>query len=354
MAGRGRPAGGRAALRLAVMCRAETPNGRYRALLPLRELARRGHTVRLPGHSSYRALEGNGVPDWDLVHVQQLLGEERLRMFERLRAHGVAVVWDSDDDILATPKGSETYKSLGGRRKIRRLFEHTVALGRAAHLMTTTNEHLAQVYRDAGVEHVVAIENHLGQEDVRGTRRRHQGVVLGITAAEEHESDLRRMRFGEKVHAVLRAHEGVRAVAIGAELGIRDHRYTHVREVPHERLIAAEREFDIGLAPLCDTRFNHARSNVKLKEYAAAGAMWCASPVGPYRGMGEEQGGLLVEDDAWTAVLGSLVEDPERRRELARRAEAWAERQTIAHAVEQWERAFRGAILRAREGMARR
>ena len=54
---------------------------------------------------------------------------------------------------------------------------------------------------------------------------------------------------------------------------------------------AAEREFDVGLAPLADTAFNRARSNVKLKEYAAAGAMWLASPVGPYVGMGETEGG---------------------------------------------------------------
>jgi hypothetical protein len=33
-----------------------------------------------------------------------------------------------------------------------------------------------------------------------------------------------------------------------------------------------------------------------VKEYAAGGAMWLASLVGPYRGMGREQGGTLVDD----------------------------------------------------------
>jgi hypothetical protein len=337
-------------MRLAVLCRADSANGRYRAILPLRELERRGHAVCWPGHPSFKALENGGVPRWDLLHVQQLVSDAHLRLIERLRARGVAVVWDTDDDIREAPKGSETYKSLGGRRGIKRLFARTVALARAAHLLTTTNEHLAQVYRDAGVEHVAAIENYLAPEDVTGTRRRHQGVVVGITAAEEHEDDLRRMRLGEKVRAVLQAHDGVRVVAIGAELGLgeRDHRYTHHRSVPHERLIAAEREFDIGLAPLRDTAFNRARSNVKLKEYAAAGATWLASPVGPYREMGEQQGGLLVGDDDWTDALGALVRDHDRRLELARRAQAWARRQTIERGGEAGQAAFRGAILRAR------
>jgi len=351
MASRARAAGLVAPLRIAVQCRATTANGRYRAILPLRELARRGHLVSWPDEAAFEEVASGGVPRWDVLHVQQVIGEAQLALMRRLRERGVAVLWDTDDDILETPRRSETYKSLGGRRKIRRLFEHTVALARTAHAMTTTNEHLAQVYRDAGVEHVTAIENHLAREEVGGTRRRHQGVVVGVTAASEHEDDFRRMRIGEKVAAVLRTHEGVRAVAIGAELGLEgDHRYTHVREVPHERLIAAEREFDVGLAPLRDTPFNCARSNVKLKEYAAAGAMWLASPVGPYLGMGEQQGGLLVADDAWTDVLGAFVADHEWRRELARRAVAWARTQTVERGAKAWEAAFRTAVLRARAG----
>jgi hypothetical protein len=335
-------------MRLAVFCRAETSNGRYRAILPLRELERRGHTVMWPGHPSFNVLAEGRAPQWDLLHVQQSTSEGDVETIELLASNGVAVVWDTDDDVSAPPKGSETYKTLGGRRKIRKFFQRTVEIARAAHLMTTTSEHLAQVYRDAGVEHVMAIENYLGREDVEGRRPRHQGVVIGIVAAHEHEVDLKKMRMGELVHDVLRAHDGVRVVSVGADLGIRDHRYRHVRHVPMERLIDAEREFDIGLAPLLDTPFNRARSNVKLKEYAAAGAMWLASPIGPYVGMGEAQGGLLVAHDEWRETLGALVEDHDRRLDLAGRAYAWAKRQTVREAAGRWEAAFRSAILRAR------
>src|ERR1044071_7101978 len=116
---------------------------------------------------------------------------------------------------------------------------------------------------------------------------------------------------------LLERHDGVRVVALGVNMRLRsEHRYAHNDGVKFEELIATESEFDIGLAPLRDTAFNRARSNVKLKEYAAAGAMWLASPVGPYRGMGEEQGGLLVPDDEWLATLEALLDDDERRRTL--------------------------------------
>lgn len=347
---RGGTASGRV-LRLGVAPQ-RTANGHYRAIVPMRELERRGHAVHWPGHPDFRGLEhGTGTPAWDAFHVQQMHDEEALDVMRRVRRAGIAVVWDTDDDLSAVTRGSEAWHRLGGRRNIRRHFKAAVEAARIAHLVTTTNEHLAQRYRDNGVEHVVAVENYLPAQDLGHPRRRHQGVVIGITAAGEHEPDLRRMRFGELLDRLLERHDGVRVVAIGADLRLRSrHRYQHVRSVEIDELVAAECEFDIALAPLRDTAFNRARSNVKLKEYAAAGAMWLASPVGPYAVMGEQQGGLLVADDAWLSVLEALVEDPDRRRALAARARRWAEGQTIRAGAARWQAVFREAVERARAG----
>jgi hypothetical protein len=330
----------------------DTANGYYRAIYPLQELARRRHTVHWPGDPTFQMLRNGGVPPWDAFLVQQMHDDEALEVIARVRRSGIAVVWDTDDDIGSVTRGSEAWHRLGGRRSIRRHLKATVAAARAAHLVTTTNEHLAQIYRDYGAEHVVAVENYLAPHDVGHPRTRHRGIVIGITGAGEHEPDLRKMRFGEMLDGVLDRHDGVRVVAIGANLRLRnEHRYRHVRDVEFRDLIPAESEFDIGLAPLCETRFNQARSNVKLKEYAAAGAMWLASPVGPYVGMGEEQGGLLVADGDWAATLDLLLEDADRRRALAERASAWARGQTVRAGAARWQAAFRDAIQRAQGGV---
>lgn len=339
----------RRTMRLAVAAQ-QTANGHYRAIVPLQELARRGHKVHWPGDPSFNALEnGSAPPTWDAFHVQQIHDEEALDLMRRARRAGIAVVWDTDDDISAVTRGSEAWHRLGGRRMIRRHFKQSIEVARAAHLVTTTNEHLADVYRDNGAEHVVAVENYLAPHDLGHRRKRHQGVVIGITAAGEHEPDLRKMKFAEMLDRLLDQNEGVRVVAVGADLRLRNrHRYTYVRPVEIAELIPTECEFDIALAPLRDTRFNQARSNVKLKEYSAAGAMWLASPVGPYVGMGEEQGGLLVEDEDWLTTLQGLLEDTDRRRSLAERARAWAEGQTIRAGAARWQAAFREAVERAR------
>ncbi|MBS1869423.1 MAG: hypothetical protein JSS99_07135 [Actinobacteria bacterium] len=337
-------------LRLAVAPR-HTANGYYRGILPLQELARRGHAVHWPGDATFQQLRNGGAPPWDAFLVQQMHDEEALEVMARVRRAGIGLLWDTDDDLGAVERGSEAWHRLGGRRGIRRHVKQATAAARTAHVVTTTNEHLAQVYRERGCEHVVAIENYLGPQDLGRPRRRHRGVVIGITAAGEHEPDLRRMRFGAMLERLLERHDGVRVVALGADLRLRsEHRYVHVRDVEIEDLIATECEFDIGLAPLLDTAFNRARSNVKLKEYAAAGAMWLASPVGPYAGMGEEQGGLLVGEDAWLPTLEALLRDPDRRGVLAGRARAWASGETIRAGGARWQAAFRAAAERARGG----
>lgn len=336
--------------RLRLACVAtRTPNGHYRVIVPLQEMARQGHTVHWPGDRTFMQLRDGGIPSWDAMHVQQMHDEEGLEIIARMRRAGVAVVWDSDDDISAITRGSEGWHRHGGRRGIRRHFKQALQAAHSAHLVTTTNEQLAQVYREQGVEHVVAIENYLAPEDLRHPRRRHQGIVIGITAAGEHEPDLRRLKLGESLERLLERHDGVRVIAVGVDLRLRsEHRYQHVRDVEIHELLSLEAEFDIGLAPLRDTRFNRARSNVKLKEYAAAGAMWLASPIGPYAGMGEAQGGLLVGDDEWLPVLEALLTDRDRRRALTERAGAWAREQTIRAGAARWQSAYRGAVERAR------
>ena len=329
-------------------------NGRYRAILPLLELERRGHAVHWPGDPSLNALRDGSLPPrsaWEALHVQQVHDPETLEIMRRVRDAGFGLVWDTDDDVSAITRGSQAWNRLGGRRGIRRHFKASLEVARTAHVVTTTNEHLAQVYRDHGCEHVVAVENYLGPEDLQHPRRRHQGVVIGIAAAGEHEPDLRKMRFGAMLEQLLERHDGVRVVAIGAVMEMREqHRYRYEWGVEIEELIATESEFDIGLAPLRDTAFNRSRSNVKLKEYAAAGAMWLASPVGPFMGMGEEQGGLLVEDDAWLTTLEALLREPERRLALTERARRWARTQTISAGAARWQAVFRQAVELARGG----
>jgi hypothetical protein len=80
---------------------------------------------------------------------------------------------------------------------------------------------------------------------------------------------------------------------------------------------------------------------------------WLASPIGPYAGLGERQGGRLVTDDHWFEQLDALVRGDRARRKLAKRAQRWGRSQLLSRNVQCWERAFKRAIAgRAGEAAA--
>lgn len=334
-------------MKLAVVCD-RTANSHYRAIVPLAALESRGHAVTWLDQAGLDAAAVR-TPPWDLLHVFRSAEPSDIALARRLRAAGVAVVWDIDDHLTAFVKGDPTTRKLGGKRKIRGAYERTVEMAGAASLMTTPSRVLADVYRGEGVEHVAVIENYVGAGELARPRRRHAGLVIGCVAGLEHTVDLKRLGIPRILAKLMDRHPQVRVVSIGVDLKLRSPRHVNHRIVPIDRLLDHLREFDIGIAPLIDNPFNRSRSNVKLKEYATAGVPWLASPVGPYAGMGEREGGELVPDDGWEAALTRLVEDPRRRAESAARARSWAKTQSIAHGGAQWESAFRAAILRARQ-----
>lgn len=83
---------------------------------------------------------------------------------------------------------------------------------------------------------------------------------------------------------------------------------------------------DIGIAPLRDTPFNHAKSDIKALEYSASGIPWIASPMTSYKELVEDWGAgrLAKNGQQWIKHLRAL-KDPDVRAEEGRvlREKAW-------------------------------
>lgn len=65
-----------------------------------------------------------------------------------------------------------------------------------------------------------------------------------------------------------------------------------------------------AVAPLADTVFNQAKSDLKLLEYAMLGLPVVASDVGPYRGAAELARLTSNDPDAWVQALTAVLADP--------------------------------------------
>jgi glycosyltransferase involved in cell wall biosynthesis len=138
----------------------------------------------------------------------------------------------------------------------------------------------------------------------------------------------------------------VHVASVGIDLGIAHERCRQLGYVPFRELPALVSGFDVGIAPLVDEPFNRARSNVKLKEYASLGIPWLASPIGPYVGMGEREGGRLVPADRWFEQLDRLLSSARDRRKLGKRGSKWARSQTVEQNAGRWVDVFDAAYER--------
>jgi len=334
-------------VRIAYLPDGETPNAVYRSIGPMRTLAKRGHDVR---QLELERIDGwHDVLRWcEVLHVHRVCDGGSVELVRAAKASGAAVVWDDDDDVTRVPRGTQGYKNVGGLRGERRRAARTRMFA-SVDLVTTPSAHLAETFRAGGAREARVIENYVIDEFVaRVDRPPRDELRIGWVAANEHRLDLEQLPIVDALQRLLDRHPHVRMTTIGIKLPLRGDRYEHVPGVPLPRLIQQLAACSIGIAPLSPAlAINHARSSIKLKEYAAAEVPWLASPIGPYVGLGESEGGRLVADDRWFEELDALVRSDRARRRLAKRAARWGRSQLLSRNIERWERELTWALAHA-------
>jgi hypothetical protein len=314
----------------------------YRLFSPLQAMERRGHEILWPdlgtGLISRRELLSS-----DVVLVFRCHDSATRKLLREARDHGVGIVWDVDDDMRHTPWGKAVPGDVRDRKQI---YHDSVNVARLADVVITSTEVLQMLYARAGIEHIEVIENYLLHGTGKRRTRKHAGLVIGWVAGLEHAGDARTLGIAKTLARIQLEHPHVSVECCGVDLGLAS-RYAHTPLVPFAELPAYMVGWDIGLAPLAETTFNAARSNIKVKEYAASCIPWLASSRGPYADLGEKQGGRLVADDGWYEALDGLVQDRRARKRLARAGRSWAKDQTIEAVADRYEALLAKAASRS-------
>jgi hypothetical protein len=332
-------------LRIAFIANPEAPGGWYRGIGPMMALGGRGHDMCQVWRPDEGIL-GELVNGHDVLHVYRAHEEEVLRIARHAKKQGMTVVYDNDDDMRAVAKNNAAARDYTGfagdraLRQIRRLLQ-------LSDLAIATSPPIAERFREYGAEHVQVIENYVPDGALNASAPSNGSrVVAGWLAGNEHHVDMERMPLRETFERLLDAYPQLVIETVGVSMGMRHERYRNDPHVDFFALPPKLAQFDIGLAPIADIPFNHARSSIKVKEYAVLGRPWLASPVGPYASLGEREGGRLVPDDGWFEAIGRLVDKPRERRKLAKRARKWGREQAMSANVTLWEEAFVQTILR--------
>jgi len=95
--------------------------------------------------------------------------------------------------------------------------------------------------------------------------------------------------------------------------------------------ILTSKGWDIALAPVINNAFGNSKSDLKIKEYAAAGIPIIASPITPYKESADNGVDIVFANDfnEWYNEINGLIKNVKRREDMARKNKEWAKKNWI-------------------------
>lgn len=332
--------------------------GSYRLIWPAQALRAQGHDVRIVPPSNRTGIGGDIdtrtgklvnvriPPDADVIVMQRVSLKHLSAGIRMIRAQGVAVVVDMDDDLTKIDPNNPAFwamKTDSGDPRHNWRNAHQACLD--ATLVTVSTPALLPVYAPHG--RGVVLENCVPARylDVPHV----DNPVMGWPGStHSHPFDLQEV--GPAVARLTREGHTYRGVgpveglrdALGLEADPEVSGSVELDEWPH-----ALARLGVGLAPLADTGFNAAKSRLKIVELSSCGVPWVASPRAEYARFHQRTGvGLLAERPKdWYRQLKRLVTDPALRQDQSDAGRSAMAAETIeANAwrwMEAWDKAWK-------------
>lgn len=305
--------------------------GHFRLIWPAHVLRQQGHDIEiiLPGqrdHALNGVMDGNRLvdvkipKDADLMVFQRVSHRHIAAAIKLIRARGVAVAVDMDDDLSCIHPSNPAFAMLQpGGTDPDHTWQNAVDACRDASAVVVSTPALLKRYASHGRGYV--FDNHV--PDFYFDIPHFDSATVGWAgSAHSHPNDLQVMGASPQ----MLSRDGVQLAVIGAITGIRE-AWSLSQDVPVHATgpttvndwPGAVATLGIGVAPLADTKFNAAKSWLKMLEYAALGIPAVGSPRAEYVRLNKEHGiGMIAKDGTdWYRKVKRLVDDPILRYDTA-------------------------------------
>jgi hypothetical protein len=274
-----------------------------------------------------------------------------------LRAKGIAVVVDVDDDLSAIHPRNPAYLSMHpnmmkntARRtgEIPHSWQNLVDACSDATMVTCSTPALLDVYARHGRGRVL---RNCVPERYLEVEHRDSDTIGWPAALVSHPDDP--TVVGGAVARIVGEGASFRTVGpstgTGAAFGLlADPPGEEVKDLNDwPRAVA---ELGIGIAPLADTRFNRAKSALKPLEMSAVGVPWVGSPRAEYEHLHRRGCGVLADNPRrWYKELKRLRNDEKARTDLSAQGREAVRALTIELNVWRWMELW-GEALRMQRG----
>lgn len=322
--------------------------GSLRVIWPGEQCVAAGHDVRVvaQGHRAVQLVMERDtvrdvlVDDVDVVVLQRVTHAYMAQAVSILRAKGVAVVVDVDDDLSSIHPSNPAWQMHRPGRGVHS-WHNLQRACRDATLVTVSTPALLGVYARHG--RGVVLPNYL-PDHYYGLPRADSDVVGWPGSFHSHPNDPEVV--GGAVARLV--DEGARFVMRGDPSGA-GKAFGLAADPPGGGVPIAEwpsavASLGIGIAPLADTRFNGAKSWLKPLEMSACGVPWVASPRAEYARLHAMGAGVLADRPrSWYRELKRLRESPALRQELSEAGRAVAEQLRLRDHAWKWAEAWQHA-----------
>jgi hypothetical protein len=328
--------------------------GHYRLIWPSNVLQRDGCDVTIlppkqdSGFMASIREEDNGektltalkIPaDADVIVLQRPAHPLQPQMIQMLRANGVAVVVDLDDDMSSIHPDNIAFHMYRTHSSTPYAWKYAMECCKVATFVTTSTTTLQRVYARHG--RGMALDNYIPAAYLDFPSPE-AGTFGWAGTTKSHPNDLQ--ITGNVVQRLI--DEGHRFKVVGGKSNVKNN--LRLRQDPdctgsiplQEWAKRIGQELDVGMIPLAPTSFNTSKSRLKGIEYMAVGVPWVASPREEYRRLNRESGcGLLADGPKdWYSKLKLLMGDEVLRKEQVEMGREYMQDQTYqANAWRWWE-----------------
>jgi hypothetical protein len=238
-------------------------------------------------------------------------GSSMLDFIKTALAVGKKVIIDMDDDFYAIPRSNPAYPWIGAgcengkyHAKLHEVIENPQVL------LSFASTELQTRYNRSGF----ILQNPWDDENPRWTTStQRKGVTVGWAGTATHLEDFKLLL--PALLQVMAEDEDVKVMVGGDKAiyelfgSVGEGRKLFIPGVQYDTYPVMVKSCDVWLAPLLDTHFNRAKSDIKLVDAVAGRVPWLASPLPQYDDWACTATGSVVKDADWYYALKAATTD---------------------------------------------
>lgn len=335
------------------------PNGCawYRCYLPMQQLKKDKYETGM-GFPGFNDNHGFGIliPDnkaihgWDIVVLKLIMIDRVVEQVDKAIEMGQRIVVDLDDHMEGLAKTNLAYHMTSPEKNENNNREHYFKIIEKATALITSTPFLQDFYQKKHPNKPVYLVRNGIDLDRWKVRNDHSGHLptfgwVGATPWRSGDLEILKPYFGEfidKRHCKFH-HSGsiINAPQVDKQIGLTSKKFTSEPMKPIMTYPELFRKIDVGIVPLTDIEFNHAKSFIKGLEYAASGIPFIASPSPEYKYFTEQGVGRIASTPSeWIGHMEELLDPKVRKEERERNRQIVSEKFSMEQRGLDWEETF--------------